>query len=186
MISRWSSAGNARRCAFSVETVGLVSEAWGCRGGAPRSRTRGRSSRSRRGPARRRRPTRARRLVLGAPRGAARLNIHYYGGAPGPRRRLNIQDNSSLEFVRQPGAAGRPALAPWLRLELVVTLGQPLLFAGALGACFGCRSLTSSMLKSKPLRMLTSGGLAPGSVDLLRGGSATRSEYRRASRSRAH
>ena len=75
-------------------------------------------------------------------------------------------------------------MAPWLRLELVVTLGQPPLFAGALGACFGCRSLTSSRMKSKPLALLTRGCFAPRHVELLREGYATRSEYRRASRSR--
>ena len=77
-------------------------------------------------------------------------------------------------------------MAPWLRLESVVALGQPLLFAGALGACFGCRSLTSSMLKSKPLRMLTGGLFASVLVGLPNESSATRSAPQNAARSRAH
>ena len=77
-------------------------------------------------------------------------------------------------------------MAPWLCLESIVALGQPLLFAGALGACFGCRSLTSSRMKSKPLALLTRGCFAPGRVELLREGYVTRSAPRNAARSRAH
>ena len=46
----------------------------------------------------------------------------------------NYECPASLECLIQPGGAGWPALAPWLRLESVVALGQPLLFAGALAA----------------------------------------------------